>query len=314
MMKKLYLAILTFIMMIFVATTVTYAWLSMSTSNVIRDLSLTTHLGDALEISLDGENYYESLPSDVLISHIGRVNLTDITSLNGKDFDFGIRQQEGQARANKDYISVTFHFRTKSLRAHEVYLSNNISNTTTHDAPQNGTFIVSRGRNWVSDINFLYGPNGEMIELGDVNTYYLSHSMRVSFIEQALNEHDERTDLSSKIFDLSGNEARGYGKDYGAVDYYRRKRGTLPLPTETPPTIYELSKFSAESPYALDRNSHIMTLIESDDTDENGMMYYKGIVTMNIWVEGWDADLFDAVFGDQVKMQFEFKAVHGLLN
>jgi len=35
---------------------------------------------------------------------------------------------------------------------------------------------------------------------------------------------------------------------------------------------------------------------------------------MTIWLEGWDADLFDAILGDRIKMQFEFKAVHGIKN
>ena len=37
------------------------------------------------------------------------------------------------------------------------------------------------------------------------------------------NELDTRSDLKSKIFDLSGNEERGFGKPYGAIDYYIKK-------------------------------------------------------------------------------------------
>lgn len=311
-MKKLYLATITFVLMIMVTTTVTYAWLSLSTSNVVRNLELKTNLGDQLEISIDGLNYYQSLPSEVIISKLGRIVLTDITSMDGKTFEHGMRV-DGPVIKNKDYVSIDFHFRTASLRAHEVYLANNVSKDITYNQTKDGTFIISRGKSWVSDLDFIYGPNDEVVKKGDGGKYYISDAIRVAIHEQPLNEEDERTEFSSKIFDLSGNEERGFGKPYGAFDYYNKKRGHIDLPEVGPNIIYALSEFSKTSPYALDNNSHILTLIKTDELNDKGMHYYKGQVTMNIWLEGWDADLFDAVFGDQVKMQFEFKAVHGLL-
>lgn len=311
-MKKLYLATITFVLMIMVTTTVTYAWLSLSTSNVVRNLELKTNLGDQLEISIDGLNYYQSLPSEVIISKLGRIVLTDITSMDGKTFDHGMRV-DGPVIKNRDYVSIDFHFRTASLRAHEVYLANNVSKDISYNETKDGTFIISRGQSWVSDLDFIYGPNDEVVKKGDVGKYYISDAIRVAIHERPLNEEDERTEFSSKIFDLSGNEERGFGKPYGAFDYYIKKRGQIDIPSDIPETIYTLSEFSKTSPYALDNNSHILTLIKTDEFNDKGMHYYKGQVTMNIWLEGWDADLFDAVFGDQVKMQFEFKAVHGLL-
>src|SRR5690606_13329918 len=135
-----------FILMIMVATTVTYAWLSMATSNVVKGLELRTNLGDELEISLDGINYYQSLPTEILINHIGRITLTDITSLDGKNFNHGIKGKDIIAVKNEDYISLSFHFRTSSLRAHQVFIANNVSDTVTYENTSNGTFIVSKGR------------------------------------------------------------------------------------------------------------------------------------------------------------------------
>lgn len=311
-MKKIYLTFITFLLMILVTTTVTYAWISLSTSNVVTNIGLKTNLGDELEISLDGINYYKSLPSSIIINRLGRVVFTDVTSLDGKTFDRGIHSQKTVVK-NKDYVSIDFHFRTSSLRAHKVFLANNVSNQVIFDQLGEGTFIVSKGINWVSDIDFIYGPNDQMVLKGDVNRYFVSDSIRIAIHEHPLNELDLRTNLQSKIFDLTGNRERGFGKPYGAFDYYLRKRGHIELPLQIPDTIYELSEFSPTGPFALDNNSHILTLIKTTELDSKGLPFYKGSVTMNIWLEGWDADLFDAVFGDQVKMQFEFKAVHGLL-
>src|SRR5690554_4402542 len=119
MMRKLYLATITFILMIMVTTTVTYAWLSMSTSNVVKGLELRTNLGDELEVSIDGVNYYESLPSEVIIKHLGSIRLRDITSQDGITFNHGLKGDDIAGVKNEDYISMDFYFRTTSMRAHE---------------------------------------------------------------------------------------------------------------------------------------------------------------------------------------------------
>ena len=54
-------------------------------------------------------------------------------------------------------------------------------------------------------------------------------------------------------------------------------------------------------------NSKIMTLITTDKTDEDDRTYYEGKVTIRIWLEGWDADMFDGVFRDNLKIQLMFK-------
>ncbi|VEU83325.1 hypothetical protein [Acholeplasma hippikon] len=306
MIKKLYISIIAFSLAIIATTTATYAWLSMATSNAVQGLGLNTHNGDQLEISVDGVNYYTSLPSEEVLGLIQNLVFTDITSMDGKKFSYGVRNDKFEAIKNKDYISIDFFFRTVSPYYHEVFLTNNISNEVTYNEGRVGTYIVSKGRTWISNVGFQYGPD-EYIDGSVTKTYYVSDAMRVSFVEHSDNG-------KVKIFDLSGNEERGYGKPYGAVAYYEALKGTLQLPSEVPDTIYKLSDFDKENPYALDNRSHILTLKYDGHHADSGLRLYEGKVTMNIWVEGWDADLFDAVFGDQVKMQFQFKSVIGIKN
>lgn len=298
MTKKLYLSIMTLILMIFSSSTATYAWLTMATSNSIKDINLSTGSGEMLEISLDGVNYYDSLPSEELFSKLANLTFTDMTSLDGKSFSFGIKQNDLTPTKNVDYISIELHFRTVSNYMHEVYLANNITNETTFESDDVGTFITSKGRLWVSDVDFLYGID-EMLYKDQAKKFYLHDAMRIAF-------HDENM---TKIFDLTGNEERGYGKPYGAHAYYLYKRGHVDLPEETPDVIYQLSEFDNKNPFALDTNSHLLSLKYLGRHADNGQYYYEGKVTMNIWLEGWDADAFNAIYGDQVKMQFQFKAV-----
>ncbi|MFA5693196.1 MAG: hypothetical protein WC907_06215, partial [Acholeplasmataceae bacterium] len=193
-------------------------------------------------------------------------------------------------------------------------LSNNVTNEVTYENLKSGTFITSEGRTFKSDIDFLYGPD-EMILKDEVKTFYAKDSIRVSTIERPIDETDSRNDLLVKIFDLTENPQRGYGLPYGSFDYYNKKVGELKLPTKFPNTINKLSEFSNEGPFAYDDISHILTLIKTDNRGgPHNMVYYEGKITLNIWTEGWDVDLFDSVFNDHVKMQFEFKAVHEIIN
>lgn len=306
MTRKLYISMVMLCLAVFATTTATYAWLSLATSNAVRGIGLQANNGDELALSLDGINYYTNLPSELVMEQIKNLAFRDITSLDGKSFNYGINGETQNAIKNIDYISLTLYLRTKSAYMHEVYLSNNISNEVTYNEGSVGTYIVSKGRHWMSDVDYQYGPD-EYVEKGNSKTYYVSEAMRVSFIDHETN--------TSKIFDLSGNKERGFGKAYGATSYYQAKtERQLTLPTKVPDTVYKLSEFDSINPYALDNSSHITTLKYLGHRAENGQYLYEGKVTMNIWVEGWDADLFDAIFGDQVKMQFQFKSVIGIKN
>lgn len=312
-MRKLYISILTFFLVSFVATTVTYAWLSLSTVNSIENIILTTSSDEELLISVDGINYYHELPNETIQSLISNIKFKDVTSIDGINFKLGINNSESIATKNRDYLSIDFYFKTKNPYAHEVFLINNVSNDITYQQTKNGTFVTSRGVVWEADQTFQYGPN-QIIEKGSIQMLYAKDAIRVAFNEQKWNDEDLRNTFKQKIFDLTEDEERGFGKFYGAFDYYLKKAGAIELPDIAPKTVMKLSEFSHKEPYALDDNSHILTLIRTDERHPSGLYYYQGKVTMTIWLEGWDADLFDAILGDRIKMQFEFKAVHGIKN
>lgn len=312
-MRKVTISFITVLLMIVAFSTVTYAWLTLSTSNSIEGIEIGAISDSKLEISLDGITYYEHLPGELIMEQMKNLNLTDVTSIDGKNFNHGIIKEAKEVIAGKDYLSLTFYFRTTALER-DVYLADNVSNEVTYDLTKDGTYITSLGRKWRANYTFLYDEN-EYIHEGDIRTYYIKDAMRVAMHEQRFDSFDNRDDdaLLSKIFDLTENEHRGYAKPYGAYDYLLKITGKpYKLPTEIPNTTYRLSQFDSTSPFALDEASKVLTLIETNDVNEDGLKYYKGRLTINVWIEGWDADLFDGVHGDKVKIQFTFKAVRGL--
>ncbi|MDO9628830.1 MAG: hypothetical protein Q7I99_02925 [Acholeplasmataceae bacterium] len=312
-LRKIYISILsmTFIMLIF--STVTYAWITMSTINNIEGLSLTATTASELEISLDGITFGNQIDSSIIEVYFGNPTLKDVTSKDGVEFTRGGLRDYGLAVPNEDYMTFELWFRT-TKREHGLYLINNVSPTVMYDTTAKGTYVVSRGRSWESNVDFLNGNQiGEMVYKGDVNFYYASQAVRISVeeLKDLDNELDLRIDEDLKVFiyDPSENEVRGYGKPYGAYSYFAQRTGLfVEIPSDVPNTSYRLTEMDPMNPYqALDNDSLLAVLQETTNQNQAGKTYYQGKVRINIWIEGWDADAFDSIILDRIKMQLEFK-------
>lgn len=300
-MKKIYISILSVAIVFVLFTTISYAWITLAKVNSIEGLSLSAVGDQILEISLDGVNYYETMPESEVLPYIDGLAFSDVTSNDGENFSLGI-SGSNIARANRDYLKLNFHFRTVS-RYREIHLVDNISPVVDYENLREleGTFITSKGVLWQSPINFHYGLH-DFISQGDERTFYAKDAMRLSITSE---NHD------SKIIDLSEDPSRGFGKPFGALDYYNKFTGNSVVPPVIKPeTLYELSELNVDDePFANTFDSHVTTLEKSDEVNDDGKPYYKGKASISVWLEGWDADAFDAVLRDRVKLQLLFKSV-----
>jgi hypothetical protein len=286
----------------------------MSAISNIDGLGIYATQGDELQTSLDGENFFTSLPSDELREIFDSISLMDVTSLDGINFFTGGLNSIEEAEPNQQYISFDLWFRTVEAER-TVYLINNISNEIEYDTEEIGTYVVSRGVPWIAKRGFLNGPFvTDWVEMGTLGIYHASESIRISIVEQQddLNplQYEERTDLASFIFDPSENPNRGYGKSYGQFSYFfETTRIWVNLPTVLPDVSYRLSDMDPNNPYqSLDNESMVATLQPTGIFNSDEKEYYQGKIKINIWIEGWDADAFNSILGDQIKIQFQFKA------
>lgn len=310
------MSILIFVGMIMVLGTAAFAWISIATVNNIEGLSLTASLGDELEISLDGQTYYNQLPGELIEQLYEGFHLIDVTSLDGTTFQTGGLKAVRPAVPNVDYISFDLWIRSAE-KEHHIYLINHIPIDTEYETNQIGTYILSRGVIWINPTRFLNGPDqNDWVEAGQIDRYYASHAMRMSITEILNTENviDSRleTDLQQTfIFDPSSDPVRGYGQPIGAFSYFfQRTMIGINIPTERPEVSYRLSDTDPYDPYqALDNESWVATLVPTGTFNEKDEEYFATKVRVNIWVEGWDADAFDAIDRDQVRIQLQFKAL-----
>ncbi len=320
-MRRIYISVLTLMLLGAIFGTVSFAWFTLVSVNNIDGISLGASSGNELEISLDGINYSTQLPSESLIELFGDIRLIDVTSVDGKTFELGGLRHQGPAVPNAQYLSFELWFQTTRPEK-DVFLIQNVSELVAYDTTMNGTYVVSRGVSWASKFDFQNGPLvTDMVYQGERDTYYASNAIRISVneLKDDLNVLDIRTDdqLRSFLYDPSENPDRGYGLSYGAYDYFllNTKKYNVELPTEMPETSYRLTSFDPNNPYiSLDDHSQVATLIPTEDVDEDGKTYYRGKVQINIWIEGWDADAFDSVSDDRVKIQLQFKVANVATN
>lgn len=306
MLKKIYAAIISLSIVVIALTTSVYAWFSLTSINFIEDIEFEADGNDGLTISLDGETYGKSIPSDTIREMFGRVpRLTTVTTTNNIDFTNGPPYWDSSRRQN-DYISLDIHFRLVSDLENEmshqryVYFTDRVNVPYGDDRP-GGTYATSRGITWMAPIGY-QGING-FVEDGTVETYYAANALRIGVYNP-----DENINF---IYDVSENPLHGYGLPFGANDYYRLvSPHPLPMlrPIDEGLMIYELTDFNPmQNDIAMDQRSLVskLELISSVD----GITTYEGHATINIWLEGWDADCIDAVIRDQMLIQLRFRAL-----
>ncbi|MBU1143486.1 MAG: hypothetical protein KKH92_07575 [Firmicutes bacterium] len=318
-LKKIHISILSFILISLIFGTVTYAWTSLSEINNIDGLTFSASSGDELELSFDGIEYFNVLPFTPLESSVDGIRLYDVTSIDGINFQTGGLRPVGEAIANEHYLSFDLWIRT-SQSEHDIFLVNDVSKEMEFGDERNGTYFVSKGVSWRSPHTFFNGPMIEdTVEAGDIGIYYGHDAIRISIVElqdeNNLNDQRAVDELKTFIYDPSGNPDRGYGSPVGAFSYFFQRTLIYQyLPTAYPPTSYRLSEMDPYNPYqALDNDSLVATLQETDTKDSKDKTYYAGKVRINIWVEGWDADAFDAIDKDIVQIQLQFKAARKAL-
>jgi hypothetical protein len=314
--RKLFLSVLSLTLSAIMLGTVTYAWITMTNKNFLDGLVLNVSSGEKLEVSFDGISYYNQLPNDIFSGVFDELIMRDVTSSDGLNFHTGrFGANEKDAIPNIEYATFTLWIRSVGAERN-VYLVENVSDLVQYDIGMAGTFVVSRGMQWRADLTFINGTNEteDTVYEGERNTYYASDAVRIAFLEQinGNNPQDNRTvdDLNQVIIDPSGDPLRGYGVLYGALDYSSKRIGRLvEVPVDKPAVVYELTEFPPNNPYVpLNENSKIMELIASDEKDNWDRTYYVGKVTINIWLEGWDADCFDAIMRDEIRIQLKFTA------
>jgi hypothetical protein len=89
----------------------------------------------------------------------------------------------------------------------------------------------------------------------------------------------------------------------GSVHYYNQKRGLSSDPLNYTGINYKDAETAPSVTTFFDQEP-ILELSTTAQPDG----YYYGTVVVRIWIEGWDADCFDALYGASLKIDLQFTA------
>ncbi|MCR5564783.1 MAG: hypothetical protein K6F59_03170 [Gammaproteobacteria bacterium] len=316
--RKLLVSILAVILTLITLGATTFAWFTLTNVNSVGNIELNVTTGEGLLISLDGVTYTAKLKAEDIQTVIGNgLKFRPVSSVDGKNFsemvsvsgDTVHNAQLEDSRINKDYVCFPIWFRgtnvpepTIGQAGPAIYLTNLVQDGT---APTDATYINSTGVSFKTSVSYT-DEEGNVVPVNNVATKYAKDATRLAFVLPDTS-NDKIRSTNGKIFDLSATGAtQGYGLANGQASYYSAQNPTSPitssilsnLPTQT--VQRTLTSSFNENTIASNNDSNILELTKSGS-------YYVGKVFVVLWIEGWDANCYEAIAKDRITCQLHFK-------
>ncbi len=313
--QKLVLSVVTMALVVIALGTSTFAWFTLTNTAQLGTFQGQVVAGTGIEVSLDNYRWFNGITSDQMQDYlfeggfpVGVADDTDpkytdfrwdaITSKDGASF---IYLDESNAGASS-YIEFTLYFRSEEAA------TINWSAVT----------LAGAGKAWVPDASFL-GSTGESVTVGSAYTVFAKNGARVSVTGT------EPTVIyqlagSTGSASASGNQTTFGYVTGGQAKYWEAKNPGLTFAnyvltaTEASlgsgngysvPATASGEDFEAAAAAVTTLGAGVAVLDLTAPTAPD--IYYTGSVTVRVWLDGWDADTFNALFNAYLSASFEFK-------
>ena len=323
--QKLVLSVVTMALVVIALGTSTFAWFTLTNSAQTQPFSAQVTAGEGIEVSLgtwtgglinvdgasildDASVWYTVIPQSAINARLIQMyggtttpnfRFVDLTSSAGDSF----ANKLGAAVVNaQGYIELPIYFRSavaKVISVSQVSLTGPASpKTWTVDVP---SFTAGNGQDYgtsetLTTMKVAAWAAARLSIVGG-GSYGTSGATRV-FERDAVTTGDASTVYNS-------NAVTAYEEatpaDGGASYYYAKgNSGDIALPT-MPSTL----KVAANGSITGGSQSLVTTVAGT----VGSVASTYGQVTVRIWIEGFDADTFDAIFNDTLTIQLFFTAV-----
>jgi len=317
--RKLLLSIVTVALALVTLGATTFAWFTLSTRAEVEEFKVDVTSGAGIEISVDGMNYSNYITANDIYAAINRAGsstvLDHVTSPDGIEFKtIGFNEKDGTVHFDEDATSGWTEFKLwfrSPENGVEVYM---LKNTT----------VTSTGIDWVADADFNLTKDSTT-KVGDTYTLYGANAVRISTTENDVtytsgSGFSYTPGKEAKVFEL-GYKDKGDQKlgqdiqtEYGSVAYYNTKNPKNPITTTHTqnaklPTVYgydNLPELKDLNTSAINNETHVPVDTLSAASKISGTTLYYGQITVRIWLEGWDPDMFNAIMADKIQIHLFF--------
>ncbi|WP_264229453.1 hypothetical protein [Acholeplasma laidlawii] len=304
--KKLFISVLTLILTVGAFTATTFAWFTLGNKASVGTFDAKVQSGGGLEVSYGGsgewfntitsERMNDYLSNDLAVSTL----LSAVSSQDGKAFTSLNANGSAQDSTTSGYIEFTLKFR--SLDPAKVVWQT---------ATLGGAAVT-----FPSDIAFRL-QNHSATTLNQSITAYASNAARISVTPITRAVTATPVIGNATVFEKAAGTdnniatgALGVLQADGAHDYYARKGNPL--------LGFSHTNQGTGSPLPIDFNgvvvaptlstlplTELMTLVKTEaqnPTDD----YHYGEFVVRIWLEGWDADTYNAIFDAPLTVALSF--------
>ena len=315
--QKLVLSVVTMALVVIALGTSTFAWFTLTNSASVGTFSGQVVAGTGIEVSLDNTVWYNGLTSTQMQNYLFNGGFTwynggtpstaaKYPSFNGwnavtsKDGVNIINLNESPAAA-ASYIEFNLYFRSEGTA------------TINWDSVNLGGIA----KEWIPDVPFL-GSTGENIVIGTPYSVYAKNGARVSvtgvvasntvttIYQEAGSTGSATTSGNQTTFGyVTGGQAKYWeAKNPGStfVDYVLAQTAGLSTPYSVPATGSG-EEFEKRATDVDSLGSGIAAVQLTGPTSG----YYTGMVTVRVWLDGWDADTYNSLFNAALSVSLVFE-------
>lgn len=294
--RKLVLSIVTVVLTVFALGTTTFAWFTLTNTAVVQpfqaqivsDTGIQVALGDiAAPAALAGLEWRTTITTEEIENYIdfkysGNFEFMNVTSPDG----YTMNELGGAGAPATSYLEINLHFR--STDATEIFWDEVEVSATTTGWTTGTTFFDSKGVERLAGSNF---------NINAADAFRVSIRSNEAVPLQTVYENPvsaTNTVLGEQI--AADFQNGGVGVN-GSTNYYYEVNQVLPEGSDA------VSVVATETAI----NGQKVLNMTDDDSVMEGFRYF-GSITIRIWVEGWDAEAYNAILSEIITARFRFTA------
>lgn len=316
--QKLVLSVVTMALVVIALGTSTFAWFTLTNSATVQVFQAQVTSGEGIQITLGEPNgagnpylepsastvWYTVMPSSVITNFINTkyttdFRFTDLTSTNGVTFSKYSLNDNTSSSASAGWLEIPIYFR--SAVQQDIVWNNAVLGGTSKVWDVNvATFKHSNGTSYGTDVA---GFETLRVAAWTAARVSITGSVGIAsptattvvFQEDAVTKDSVLNSTATLAsYDFPGSAPYTTGVNaVGAGSYAIASGKSLSLAAL--PTIPTTVTAAAGS---------VLTLTAGAISGFDN--YYTGVAVVRVWIEGWDADTYDAIFATTLTVQLGF--------
>lgn len=303
--KNILLSVLTLIFTLMALATTTFAWLTLSKTVTVSNISGDITAGDGLEIALGLDNevitsfrsHLTASDWQLVMNELSAYKTNAVSTVDGSNFyklEFDIRESlidsldlttpglyKVKAIKNVDYLEFKIHFKS--------YTSGQVK--------MNGLELLSE--------KVMFDPRVDYAKTNDVITQvspfdaYSKDAARVMIGNEIyeVNESNTNTEVTDK----------GKAVYYGQFSYIKEMGNDIYWSNNGINNLVKLDNTNIASVNIANAGTFDGEVEVAELIYDPNLNYYTANATVKIWIEGFDPDAYDAIFGSKLSINLNFR-------